>query len=594
VGAAAVLIAGAMATGAVIRSSSQDEEEEGHLLSVSSFGSMMVHAQDKTVPNDQPLPSTVSQNPPVTKQQQREEEAKGQPTSQETTQPKRKKRIVILGSGWAAVSILRELDQTAYEVVVVSPRNYFLFTPLLPSVTVGTLDPRSVVESIRRTFKRSGASDVQFINAECSSINHEKNTITCKDVTGDGKVDTFDLNYDLLVVAVGSENATFDTPGVMQHCHFLKELPDASQIRQKIVQNFEVASLPGQPEEEIKRLLHFVVVGGGPTGVEFAAELHDLWIEDLEKWFPKSVTQHVRITIIQSAAHILNTYDAKISAYAEKRFSRESIGVKPLCRVISVGEKSLVFQDKQTNIDETLPYGLCIWAAGIGPRPVVRKFCASLDEKQTNHRAILTDQYLRVLGTENVYAIGDCGTVEQRRLLSKFFDLFDEADLNKDGVLSFDEFSELATNLKDQYPQFAIYAATMRDIFEQADLDHNQVLDRNEFKALLIEADRHLIELPATAQVASQEGRYLGRALNAMAQGNTVDPFQYKPLGSLAYIGDRRSVMELPGGWSFGGFVAWFAWRSAYLTKQVSWRNKFLVAMDWMRELIFGRDISKC
>jgi len=115
----------------------------------------------------------VCTDPPVTKQQQREEEAKGQPTSQETTQPKRKKRIVILGSGWAAVSILRELDQTAYEVsehparlpcpvlysacarltypaeqvVVVSPRNYFLFTPLLPSVTVGTLDPRRCLKA---------------------------------------------------------------------------------------------------------------------------------------------------------------------------------------------------------------------------------------------------------------------------------------------------------------------------------------------------------------------------------------------------------------------------------------------------------------
>ncbi|ELR12509.1 pyridine nucleotidedisulfide oxidoreductase domain containing protein, partial [Acanthamoeba castellanii str. Neff] len=595
VGTVAGLVVAAGALGAVALEGLQDDENDS-LLSRTPFVSA-VRAEEKTTPNAKAPPSIVSQNPPVDRAVQREQQG-GADKPMRT-----KKRVVILGSGWAAVGVLRELDNEAYEVVVVSPRNYFLFTPLLPSVTVGTLDSRSVVESIRRTFKRAGASDVQFLNAECTAINHQSNSITCNDVSGDGAVRSFDLEYDQLIVAVGCDNTTFGTPGVEKYCHFLKELNDARRIRQQITQNFEVAGLPGQPEEEIKRLLHFVVVGGGPTGVEFAAELHDLLVEDLEKWFPRSLTQHVRITIIQSAAHILNTYDAKISDYAEKRFGRDDINVKPLCRVLSVDEKTLSYNDKQTNKTETLPYGMCVWATGtlhgplflrgIGPRPLVKKFCSTIKE-QTNRRAIVTDSHLRVLGTTNVYAIGDCGTVEQRRLLSKFVDLFDQADENKDGVVSFDELSALVVKNKDEYPQLLIYAAKMQELFETVDLDKNQVLDREEFKALLTEVDKNLVELPATAQVASQEGKYLGQALNALARGQEVEQFHYKPLGSLAYIGARESVLELPGGFSFGGFTTWFAWRSAYLAKQVSWRNKFMVAMDWMKELLFGRDISKC
>lgn len=131
-------------------------------------------------------------------------------------------------------------------------------------------------------------------------------------------------------------------------------------------------------------------------------------------------------------------------------------------------------------------------------------------------------------------------------------------------MVSFDELSALVVKSKDEYPQLLIYAAKMQELFETVDLDKNQVLDREEFKALLTEVDKNLVELPvppptplhatctlahsihlsclqATAQVASQEGKYLGRALNALARGQEVEKFQYKPLGSLAYIGARES-----------------------------------------------------
>ena len=147
----------------------------------------------------------------------------------------------------------------------------------------------------------------------------------------------FTLKYDFLVVGVGARNNTFNTPGVEQNCHFLKSVNDVRQIRNSIVDCFETAAIKGQSEQDIKRLLHFVVVGGGPTGevmtnlficrtismnehenpycvfagVEFAAELRDFVTEDLKKQYP-GLTEHARITLVHSRDHILNNYDEQV------------------------------------------------------------------------------------------------------------------------------------------------------------------------------------------------------------------------------------------------------------------------------------------
>lgn len=107
--------------------------------------------------------------------------------------------------------------------------------------------------------------------------------------------------------------------GVTEHTHFLKEMEDAKRIRSTIIDNVETAYLPGQAAEERQRLLHFVVVGGGPTGVEFAAELRDFLQKDLVRLYP-DVKRDMRISVIQSREHVLNTYDSEISEYTEHHF----------------------------------------------------------------------------------------------------------------------------------------------------------------------------------------------------------------------------------------------------------------------------------
>jgi NADH:ubiquinone reductase (non-electrogenic) len=191
-------------------------------------------------------------------------------------------------------------------------------TPLLPSVSVGTVETRTVIESIRSLI----GPRVKFLEAHCVNVDPKEKVITCdtdeaqtvargddikaimvptkpkggsssRIIKDSGKEflfflffekfdfeinlartrPQFDMKYDILVVAIGSENNTFNTPGVQEHAHFLKEVLDARRIRSAISDAFESAMIPSQTIEERKRLLHFVVVGGGPTGVEFAAEV---------------------------------------------------------------------------------------------------------------------------------------------------------------------------------------------------------------------------------------------------------------------------------------------------------------------------------
>uniref|UniRef100_A0A914CCN1 FAD/NAD(P)-binding domain-containing protein n=1 Tax=Acrobeloides nanus TaxID=290746 RepID=A0A914CCN1_9BILA len=180
------------------------------------------------------------------------------------------KSLVVLGTGWASYSVVRNINRQFYRVIVISPRNHFLFTPLLTSTTVGTLEFRSIIEPVRNVgFTNSH----DFHLAEALNCDFEKQIVTVQSSLDKNMV--WDIPYDKLVIGVGSLPNTFNVPGVKENAFFLKEISDARQIRQKILRNLELELAPKCSKEEVKRLLHTVIVGGGPTGVEFGAELYD-------------------------------------------------------------------------------------------------------------------------------------------------------------------------------------------------------------------------------------------------------------------------------------------------------------------------------
>ncbi|KAL2475458.1 External alternative NAD(P)H-ubiquinone oxidoreductase B2 [Abeliophyllum distichum] len=511
-------------------------------------------------------------------------------------------------------SFLKNLKNSSYDVQVISPRNYFAFTPLLPSVTCGTVEPRSIVEPIRNIVRKKNI-DVRYWEAECFKIDADNKKVYCRSnltTNLDGE-EEFVVDYDYLVIAIGARANTFNIPGVAENCLFLKEIEDAQRIRRTVIDCFERASLPSLTDEERKKILHFVVVGGGPTGVEFAAELHDYVNEDLVKLYPKA-KDSVKITLLEATDHILNMFDKRITAFAEEKFQRDGIDVKTGAMVVKVSDKEISTKEvKNGGNVSSMPYGMAVWSTGIGTRPVIMDFMKHIG--QTNRRALASDEWLRVEGCDSVYALGDCATINQRKVVEDICAIFRKADKDNSGTLTVKEFQEVLDDICERYPQVGLYLKNRQmnslvDLLKDSKGDvvkESVEVDLEEFRLALSQVDSQMKNLPATAQVAAQQGSYLADCFNRMEEceknpegplrfrgegRHRFRPFRYKHFGQFAPLGGEQTAAQLPGDWVSIGHSSQWLWYSVYASKLVSWRTRALVISDWGRRFIFGRDSS--
>ena len=171
----------------------------------------------------------------------------------------KKPRIVVLGTGWGSYSFLKSIDTLHYDVTVISPRNYFAFTPMLAASAIGTVEFRSICEPIRNVNALAN-----YLEAKADDVDFERKTIKCmstKCEKASYNSSVFIIPYDYLLISVGAAVNTFNIPGVEKYCQFLKQVEDAIQLRKSIARCFERANIPNLPVEEIKRALSFVIVG---------------------------------------------------------------------------------------------------------------------------------------------------------------------------------------------------------------------------------------------------------------------------------------------------------------------------------------------
>ena len=398
-----------------------------------------------------------------------------------------------------------------------------------------------------------------------------------------------------MVVAVGSTNDTFGTPGVTENAFFVKTIEDARRLRNHMLDCIETANLPGQTEAEKRRLLHFVIVGGGPTGVETAAEIQDFLDEDIAEYYPQ-LRPFMKVSLVQSGDLLLNTYSAAISERTREAFERQNINVIFNSRVTAVEKENIVILDKATNQKTPVPYGTCIWSTGVAQTELAKSLITSLPETQKNRRAITTDARLRVKGAPEIFALGDCGSIEQDKMIRKVAELFEQADLDGDNELTKEEVYQFAQKVGEVYPQMKLHAKGIETLFERFDVNKDNVLTRNEFENMIKEIDQGLTMLPATAQVASQQGKYLAQLFNKhlyMEGLEEGDTFHYHHMGSFAYVGKNDSVIDTDVG-AFSGFAAWIMWRGAYLTKQYSFSNMVRTSIQSQTPLISLRIGGNC
>ncbi|WWD19232.1 hypothetical protein CI109_103690 [Kwoniella shandongensis] len=523
---------------------------------------------------------------------------------------KGKPRLVIIGGGWGAVALIQSLPPQAYNVTLISPQTYFAFTPLLPSACVGTVEVRSLVEPLRKLIARVRGHYLMGSAMDLDMAERLVEVEVPKD-GGDGTMRCY-VPYDKLVIAIGSTTNNHGVKG-LEHCYQLKTVPDAQAIRRKVMSNLELAALPTTTPAERKRLLSFVICGGGPTGVEFAAELADMMAEDVLKYYPKLLANEVKVTVIQSRDHILNTYSEKISQYAEKRFARNDVDVVINARVQEVQQDKVVLSIKDPKDKDAKPRtqeveaGFVLWSTGIAMQPFTKRLVELLPN-QYHSKAVEVDNYLRVQGAPlgTVYAMGDAATVHTN-LVGDLYALWDKFDVNKDDSIDYEEWQEMVKYIKKKYPLASKYLGKMKDIFDEYDKDKDQKLTLNEIADMFMNLSTKATSYPATAQVASQQGKYLGAMFTKLGKQKATlaengitnldddayyHPFEYMHLGSLAYIGNS-AVFDYEG-WSLaGGLLAMYAWRSIYWSEQTSMRTRMLLMLDWVKRGIFGRDLSK-
>lgn len=516
----------------------------------------------------------------------------------------KKPKLVVVGGGWGAVSTLQSLSPGDYHVTVVTGETFTTFTPLLPSAAVGTVQVRSLIEPIRKVIARLRG---HFLSGKAVDLVMGERLLEVETMDANGNKLNLYVPYDKIVIACGSVSSTHGVPG-LEHCFQLKSISDAQAIRRRIMQNFEIACLPTTSPEERKRLLSFVVCGGGPTGVETAAEIYDFCQEDIMNYYPKICREEVSIHVIQSREHILNTYSEAISKYAEDKFARDKVDLITNSRVSAVHPDHVVYtlRDKEGKVTEyKIPTNFVLWSTGIAMNPFSKRV-TDLLPNQVHRKAITTDAHLRVKGAPRgeVYAIGDCATIETS-LLSHLLELVDEADKDKNGRIDFDEWEFMVRRIKHQIPLAENHLHKVRHLFELYDADHDGSLTLNELAHLLQDVGNKITALPATAQVASQQGKYLGKKLSKMAKAKPMlveagiydtdeavaSAFRYRHLGSLAYIGNA-AVFDLGKASFMGGLLAMYAWRSVYWSEQVSARTRALLMIDWIVRGVWGRDLS--
>ena len=296
-------------------------------------------------------------------------------------------RIVIIGGGFAGISLAKKLRNKKVQVVLLDKHNYHNFQPLMYQVATGGLEPDSIAYPIRKIVQEY--KDFYFRLAEVREIDAKNNTIYA---------DIGELKFDYLVIATGSKTNYFGNKEIERNSMAMKTIPQSLNIRSLILENFEQALLTNDIDER-HSLMNFVLVGGGPTGVELAGALAEMKKAILPKDYPDLDVRKMEINLIQSGDRILNTMSENASEKAEKFLLDLGVSVWKDVRVTGYDGKTVT-----TNSDLSFDSATVIWTAGVqGALPHGLK----ADSFIKNVNRIKVNQYNQVEGYDNLFAIGD-------------------------------------------------------------------------------------------------------------------------------------------------------------------------------------------
>lgn len=411
-----------------------------------------------------------------------------------------KKRILILGGGFAGLTVAMELEKNlardpSVQITLINRDNFFLFTPMLHEVATSDLDLTTIVNPARKMLRR-----VRFLAGEVEQIDIEQQKV----VVSHG----FDhhhhtLGYDYLVLGLGSVTNLYGIPGLREYALTMKTLGDAMRLRNHLIAHLEEAESDCC---RVKPLLTFVVAGGGFAGVETVAGIND-FVRGTLRSYPNLTEDMVRIVLVHAGSVILPELDKKLGAYAQRKLEGRKVEVRLNAKVKEFSGRRVRLSDGTTIDTNTL-----VWTAGTSPNPLLETIpCVK------EHGRLLVTESLELQAWPGVWALGDCSAIPDRR--------------------------------------------------------------RGGFH-------------PPTAQHALRQGKIVAHNVIAAVRGTEQKQFDFSTIAQLAAIGRRTGVASILG-INFSGFIAWWLWRTIYLSKLPRFEKKLRVAFDWTLDLIFSKDFAQ-
>jgi NADH dehydrogenase len=393
-------------------------------------------------------------------------------------------KVVVVGAGFGGLEVARHLKGAPVEVTLVDQHNFHTFQPLLYQVATAGLNAADVAHAVRGLFH--GQRNARFRQGRVTAVDWDARVVAV-----DGQPD---LPFDHLVVAGGASVTYFGTPGAADHGFPLYTLEDAIRLRNHVIRRFEAADT--DPTELDGGGLTFVVVGGGPTGVETAGALAELFAMVFRKDYPGLDVSRAHVVLVEMEDHLLHPFGSAGRQHALDTLRSRGVDVRLGAKVASVEADRVTFAD-----GEVLPCQTLVWAAGVQANPLA----GTLGVPQDRGGRIVVGPDLQVPDHPRVWAIGD----------------------------------------------------------------------------IAASRDRHGDLLPQLAPVAMQGGRHVARQICRLLEGRPTEPFRYRDKGTMATIGRRAAVAELPGGIRLRGGLAWLAWLGLHLVFLVGKRNRASVLLNW-------------
>ena len=396
------------------------------------------------------------------------------------------KRVIIVGAGFAGLRLAQDLiNNPYYDVYLFDKQNYHQFQPLMYQVATARLEPASISFPLRKVFQK--AKNVKIRITEVTHIDFDNQELS----TNIGN-----FNYDHLVICIGSTTNYFGNKNLKDYAYPMKTIPEAIQLRNRILQTFENALNITNPES-LQTLLNFVVVGGGPTGVELAGALAEMKRHVLPKDYPDKDFSKLTIYLLEGTASTLSPMSKGSQNMSQKYL--EELGVVVKTNTMVSDYDGIVVT---LNNGEKITSKNVIWAAGVTGN-VIKGFPETCI---TRGNRLIVNRQNKVESLKNVYALGDIAYMN-------------------------------TPNYPNAHPQIA--------------------------------------------SVALQQASLLSKNLIKEHLNKPLKDFEYKDKGSMATIGKRKAVVDLPK-FSFQGRLAWFTWMFIHLMLILSIKNKLLIFMNWM------------